>query len=309
MVLGVSLMCYRAVPSLLAGVALQLTLARPSPAAMITGTVIGEGAHPIAGATVQIVRAQPPCDTTTVADGTFSLPCAATGRYVVRASFGDLRAWEIEDVELGPDRAVHLNFLLLPAAAVAPAGSVPAAAADTTGFWSRRVPNPTLATWQGRAVTLRTAAIAVGAVAFLLGALTMLALGRRFGIETRRLSAGEVGDLILNPHMPAAGERVTPVAVAGARGAAATVSYGVDEIAGALAARRYGLVFVALVLAPGWFALFALALATAIMVGQELYLFCAMLLVPAGFAFTAVMIGIQAVSRRGKAIAAHTADR
>jgi hypothetical protein len=107
--------------------------------------------------------------------------------------------------------------------------------------------------------------------------------------------------------MPAAGERVTPVAVAGARGAAATVSYSVDEIADALAARLW-LVFVALVLAPGWFALFALALATAIMVGQELYLFCAMLLVPAGFAFTAVMIGIQAVSRRGKP-SRHTADR
>ena len=302
------MMCYRAVSPLVACVALELALAQPASAAVITGTVIGEGARPVAGAAVQIVGAQPPCETTTAADGTFSLPCAATGRYTVRASFGDLRAWEIEDIELGPELQVHLNFLLLPATAGAPAGSLPAATAQTVGFWSRRVPNPTLATWQGHAITLRIVAIAAGAVAFLLGGLTMLALGRRFGIETRRLSTGEVGDMILNPPMPAAGERVTPMAVAGARGAAATVGYGADEIAGALAARRYGLVFVALVLAPGCFALFALALTTAIMVGQELYLFCAMLLVPAGFALTAVMIGIQAVRRRANGIAAHSAD-
>jgi hypothetical protein len=90
------------------------------------------------------------------------------GRYVVRASFRDLRAWEIGDVEIGLDRAVHLN-LLLPATAVAPAGSVPAAAADG------RVLVPACRKSHagdvaGRAVTLRTAAIAVGAVAFLLGA-------------------------------------------------------------------------------------------------------------------------------------------
>jgi hypothetical protein len=49
MVRGAWLMCCRAVPSLLAGVALQLTLAWPSPAAVITGTVIGE-AQRVAGA-------------------------------------------------------------------------------------------------------------------------------------------------------------------------------------------------------------------------------------------------------------------
>src|SRR5262245_5032012 len=109
-VLGAWMMCYRAVSPLVARVALELALAQPASAAVITGTVIGEGARPVAGAAVQIVGAQPPCETTTAADGTFSLPCAATGRYTVRASFGDLRAWEIEDIELGPGRAVHLNL-------------------------------------------------------------------------------------------------------------------------------------------------------------------------------------------------------
>jgi hypothetical protein len=262
---------------------------------VITGTVIGEGARPVAGATVQVVGARPPCETATGADGTFTLSCAAAGRHAVRASFGDLRPWEIVDIELGPEREIHLNFMLVPAAAMVPA--VPGAPTDTPGFWSRRLPNPVLATWQGRSMTLRAGAIAVAAVSFVLGALTMLALGRRFGGERRRLSASEVGDIVLNPHMPAAGERVTPIAVAGARGASATVSYSADEIGSALAARRYGLVFVALVIAPGFFALFSLALAAAILVGQELYLFCAMLLVPAGFVITPIMIGIQAARR------------
>src|SRR5689334_6527734 len=48
-------------------------------AATITGTVIGEGAHPVAGATVFVVGALPPCTTTSGPDGTFSLACAATG--------------------------------------------------------------------------------------------------------------------------------------------------------------------------------------------------------------------------------------
>jgi hypothetical protein len=219
----------------------------------------------------------------------------------VRASLGDLHPWEIADIELGPDREVHLNFMLLPASAMAPQAFPPRGEAETVGFWSRPVPNPIVATWHGRALTLRIIAIAVGAVSFVLGAATMLALGRYFGVETRRLSAGEVGDMVLNPHRPGAGERVTPIAVVGARGASATVGFGADEIAGALAARRYGTVFLALVVAPGWFALFALALATAIMIDQELYLFCAMLLVPAGFVFTSIMIGIQALGR-GRAI-------
>jgi hypothetical protein len=270
-------------------------------AAVITGSVIGEGARPIGGATVEVLRAasEPRCATTSAADGTFSLSCAATGRHVVRASFGDLRPWEVEDVELGPGREIHLNFLLLPATATAPAGSLPGGPADTGGFWSRRVPNPVLGSWRGSPITLRVLAIGVAVVSFVLGALTMMALGRRFGVETRRLSAGEVGDMILNPHMPAAGERVTPIAVAGARGASATVSYDADKIAAALAARRYGLVFVALVVAPGLFALFSLALAVAILVGQEAYLLCGMLLVPAGFLLTSVMMGLQAFRRGG----------
>jgi hypothetical protein len=274
-----------------------------SRAALISGTVIGDGARPIAGATVQVVRAasKPPCETTTAADGTFSLSCPATGRHVVRASFGDLRAWEIDGVELGPGREVYLNFMLLPVATAAPAGALPGGPTDTAGFWTRPLPNPVLATWEGNPITLRVLAIGVAAVSFLLGASTMMSLGRRFGVQTRRLSAGEVGDMILNPHMPAAGERVSPIAVAGARGVSATVSYGADEIAAALAAHRYGLVFVALVVAPGLFALFSLALAVAMLVGQEAYLLAALLLVPAGFALTPLVIGIQAFRRRGKA--------
>jgi hypothetical protein len=274
-----------------------------SRAAVITGSVIGEGAHPVAGATVQVVSTPPDerCQTTTAVDGTFSHTCAAIGRYVVRASFADLRPWEVADVELGPGHEIHLNFMLLPATTTAPVGGLPSDAPSPGGLWSQRVPNPVVFTWSDRAITLRLFAIVVGAVSFVVGALTMLALGRRFGIETRRLSAGEVGDMILNPHRPTAGERVTPIAVVGARGASATVSYDADGIAAALAARRYGLVFVALVVAPGLFALFALGLAVAMLVGQEWYLLCGMLLVPAGFVVTSVVIGVQAFARREKA--------
>jgi hypothetical protein len=69
----------------------------------------------------------------------------------------------------------------------------------------------------------------------------------------------------------------------------------------ALAERRYGLLFLSLVVAPGLFALCSLAFAVAMLVGQELYLFYAMLVVPAGFVLTAVMIGVQALTRRGRA--------
>ena len=263
--------------------------------ALITGMVIGERYRPVGGATVQVVPngMEKPCETTTAADGTFSLSCVATGRYAVRASFGQLRPWEIEDVELGPGRSVYLNFMLLPVGATA-SGALPSSVTDETGFWTRRVPNPVLATWNGSAITLRILAIVVAAVSFVLGASTMMWLGRRFGMEKRRLSEGEVGDLLLNPHMPAAGERVSPVAVVGARGASANVSYGVEEIAAALAAHRYGLVLVALVIAPGLFASFSIALLTAILVGQDVYLLFAMLLVPAGFIATPIVIGIGA---------------
>jgi hypothetical protein len=271
-----------------------------SRATIITGSVIGEGARPIAGATVEVVRAaaEPRCATTTTADGTFSLVCEASGRHTVRASFGDLRPWQVDEVELGPGHEVHLNFMLLPATMTAAAGGSPTESTETAGFWSRRLPNPVVATWQGRPITLRVSAIATAAVSFLLGALTMLALGRRFGVETRRLSPGEVGDLVLNPHMPSVGQRVSPIAVAGARGASATVSFGADEIAAALGARRYGVVVLALVVAPAFFALFSLALAAAMLAGQELYLFLAMLIVPTGFLLTPIVIGIQAITRR-----------
>jgi hypothetical protein len=274
-----------------------------SPPSTITGTVIGAGARPVAGASVRVVRdaSEPPCETTTAADGTFSLSCAATGRHVVRASFGDLRPREIDDVELGPGREVYLNFMLLPAAATAAAGPLPGEEVDTPGFWSRRLPNPVLATWQGSPLTLRVLAIGVAAASLLFGAWSVMLLGRRFGVETRRLSAGEVGDMLLNPNVPTAGERVSPIAVVGARGAAATVSYGSDQIAAVLAARRYGLLLVALVIAPGLFAVFSLALAVAMMVGQELYLLCPLLLVPAGFLLTPIVIGIQAFRRRRQA--------
>ena len=265
----------------------------------ITGSVIGEGTRPVAGATVEVVTtpSEPACATTTAADGTFSLACMATGPHVVRASFGDLRPWEVADVELGPGHEIHLNFMLLPANWTTAAQAATVDASDAPGFWTQRVPNPVLASWRQRPITLRAVAIAVAPISFLLGALTMMALGRRFGVETRRLSAGEVGEMVLNPNMPTVGERVTPVAVAGARGASATVSYGADEIAAALAARRYGLLFAALIVAPALFGLFSLAMALAMLIGQETYLLCAMLLVPVGFLVTPIIIFVQACNR------------
>jgi hypothetical protein len=271
-----------------------------SSAAVITGSVIGTGAQPVASAIVEVVGATPACRTTTAADGTFSMECGASGMHVVRASLGDLRPWQVDDIDLAPGREFHLNFMLLPASATGTDAAVAVSASAASVPASGRLPNTIVASWQDRPITLRMAAIGVAAISFVLGALTMLALGRRFGIKTRSLSPNEVGDMVLNPNMPTAGERVTPIAVAGARGAAASVSYGADEIATALADRRYGLLFVALVIAPGLFALFSLALAVAMMVGQELYLFYAMLLVPAGFVLTAIMIGAQALTRYGK---------
>lgn len=267
---------------------------------IITGTVIGEGARPVAGATVRVVTApsEPACEATTIADGTFSLSCTATGQHVLRASFGDLKPWEIGDVELGAGNEIHLNFMLLPATANAGLQAASDGASGAPGFWTRRVPNPVVASWRQYPLTLRVVAIGVAVISFLLGALTMVALGRRFGVQTTNLSAGEAGDMILNPNMPTAGERVTPVAVAGAQGASATVSYGADEIAAALAARRYGLLFAALVVAPALFGLFSLALAVAMLIGQETYLLYAMLLVPAGFLVTPIIIFLQARKRR-----------
>ena len=270
--------------------AIALSTATAS-AVTITGSVIGEGARPIAGATVFVVGALPPCTTTTGPEGTFSFSCEATGTRTVRATFGDLRPWQVDDVPLEPNADVHLNFMLLPATAATP----PAA---EEGLWTRPVPNPVVATWGERPITLRALAIVVAVVSFPLGALTMLALGRRFGVQTRRLSADEVGDMVLNPVRPTVGERTTPIATVGAGGAKATVSYGVDEIATAVAARRWGLVLTALVVVPGLFAAATLGFGVALLVGQETWLLAAMLLVPAGFLLTAVVIGVQALGRR-----------
>jgi hypothetical protein len=275
---------------------LVLAAATTAHAAVIAGTVIGEGARPIAGATVYVVGALPPCTTTSGSDGTFSFSCEATGVHAVRATFGDLRPWQIDDIALAPDADVHLNFLLLPATAP----TLPASPAVTAepGFWSRPVPNPVLTTWGERPITLRLLAIVVAATCFPLGGLTMLALGRRFGVRTRSLSAGEVGDMILNPVRPTVGERTTPIATVGARGAEATVSFGADEIATALAEKRWGVVLASLVVAPGLFAASTLGFVLALLVGQETWLLAAMLLVPAGFVVTAVVIGVQALRRR-----------
>jgi hypothetical protein len=267
-------------------------------AATITGTVIGEGARPIAGATVFVVGALPPCTTTSGPDGIFSFSCAATGMHAVRATFGDLRPWQVDDIALAPDADVHLNFMLLPVTAPTLPSSMEPVGTAEPGFWSRPVPNPVVATWGERPITLRMLAIVVAALCFPLGALTMFALGRRFGVQTRRLSPDEVGDMVLNPNRPTVGERTTPIATVGARGAEATVSYGADEIAAALAEKRWGLVLAALVVAPGLFAASTFGFGVAVLVGQETWLLAAMLLVPAGFLLTPIMIGVQALGRR-----------
>lgn len=163
--------------------------------------------------------------------------------------------------------------------------------------WTMPVPNPIVAHWHGRAISLRLAAAVVAAISFVLGAMAMLGLGRRFGVATRSLTSEEVGEMILNPQRPAVAERVQPIATAGARGAEATVSFGADEIAAALAQRRYGVVLLALVVAPFLFALASAGFAVALLVEQELWLLLAMLLVPAGFIATAMVIGVQALSR------------
>lgn len=273
-----------------------------SNAALLTGTVIDAGGRPVAGAAVQVVGASgdPSCTALTAADGTFSLHCAVSGRRAVRASRDDLQAWEIDDVELGPEREVYLNFMLR-----SPNAAIPLAApAQVDGLWSRYVPNPTLFQWRESPITLRMLAIATAVASFLLGACAMIWVGRRFGVETRRMAAGEVGDMALNPHIPAAGQRVAPVAVAGARGASVGIRVSVEEIAGALSTRQYGLVLVALVVAPGLFAVFSLALATAMLVGHERYLLVAMLFVPAAFLLVPLGIGFRAVaearSQRGR---------
>lgn len=276
---------------------LLLLDASSATAALISGSVVGPEGGPFGGAIIEVVspNGERRCATVSPPDGRFALPCDASGPHTVRASSGNLQPWEIADVELAPDRTLELNFLL-GSTNVGADTTVPLnAAPEPAGFWTRRLPNPVVAHWGAMPVTLRAAAVAAAAIAFVLGALTMIALGRRLGVEVRRLSPDAVGDLLLNPQRPAVGERLTPIAVVGARGAEATISYGADEIAAALAAGRYGMVFVALVIAPGLFALGALAFAFALLAGQEAYLFYGMLMVPAGFVLTALIIGVQAM--------------
>ncbi len=267
--------------------------------ASITGMVIGDDGLPVGGATVHVEprAGERPCAARTAADGAFSLRCDVSGRHVVRASCDGRIPWEIGDVELGPERTVYLNFMLRSAAGSAAAEPRPEHGAHATAFWTRPLPNPVLLTWNGRALYLRHLAIGVAAVSFVLGTLTMLAVGRHVGVGVRRLSAEEVGDQVLNPPMPGPGERVQPIATIGARGTSATVAFGADEIAAALHARRYGLVLASLVIAPLLFASFAAALAVAMLVGQEHYLFAMSLLVPAGFVLTAAIIGVQGIRR------------
>lgn len=265
-------------------------------AALLSGNVVGPDGRPFGSAIVEVVtpNGERRCATVSAPDGRFALPCDAVGPHTVRASSGTLQPWEIADVELAPDRTLELNFLLR-SADVDSGTSIPMSAdPEPGGFWTRRLPNPVVGHWGATPVTLRAVAVAVAVIAFVLGALTMVALGRRIGVEYRRLSPDEVGDMVLNPQRPAVGERLTPIAVVGGHGAEARISYGADEIAAALAAGWYGVVFVALVIAPGLFALCALAFAFALLAGQEACLFYAMLMVPAGFVLTALIIGVQA---------------
>jgi len=143
-------------------------------AVTITGSVIGEGARPIAGATVFVVGALPPCTTTTGPEGTFSFSCEATGTHTVRATFGDLRPWQVDDVPLEPNADVHLNFMLLPATTA----SAPAAA---HGLWTRPVPNPVRPTVGVGQETWLLAAMLLVPAGFVLTAVMIgvQALGRR----------------------------------------------------------------------------------------------------------------------------------
>src|SRR5262245_27602942 len=98
----------------LLGTALFAAASSRAQAAVISGVVIGEGARRIGGALVEVVKpaSGTPCETRSADDGTFKLPCDASGVPTVRASFEGLRPWEIADVELAADREVYLNFVL-----------------------------------------------------------------------------------------------------------------------------------------------------------------------------------------------------
>lgn len=253
--------------------------ARPT---IITGAVLGEGLRPLGGARVRVVG-QEGCATATRSNGSFELHCAATGVHVLEASSGALAPSRIEGVELGPDRLAQLTFLLQPATAAV------ATTANVDGLGAP-LPNPVVATWLGRAVSLRALGVMVAAAAFLLGIACLLVVARRLGMERRRLSKPEAAELVLNARNRLA-ERVRPVVAAGARGVQWFASYGVEEIATAIQARRYGLV-AASVFAPASIGVAALGFLLALLVGQPRYLFAFLLLVPAGFLVTPlVMLG------------------
>jgi hypothetical protein len=253
--------------------------------AVITGTVLGPGLRPLAGASIAVVDAG--CETVSGADGTFTLRCEATGPRRVRAFAGGGPASE-QEVELGPDRMIHLNFLLAPPVVAAPApvdGSI--------------LGNPVVTSLGGRPLTLRALGVVMAVAGFVLGFLAMLVVGRGLGlvVEKRRLDAGEVGELVLNAGKLRS-ERLHPVAVVGATGRSWSLSYGADELAAAFAARRHGWIAASLV-PPILVATAVVGFALALMVGQPLYLFLAMLLVPLGFLVTPVMIVVQARKRAG----------
>lgn len=262
---------------------LALPAAAGAAPATITGTVLGQDLRPLANASIAVVDAG--CETVTGADGTFTLRCAAAGLRRVRALTGDRMSEQ--EVELGPDRMVHLNFLLAPVPVSVPAAET----SDQAGMLG----NPVLTTLGGRAVTLRVLGVVVAAAGFLLGFLSMLVVSRGLGlvVEKRRLSADEVGDLVLNAGKILRSERVQPVAVAGARGASYSLSYGVEDLEAAFAARRYGWI-VASLIPPLLVALAVVGFAVALLVGQPLWLFGAMMLVPLGFLVTPVIIVVKA---------------
>jgi len=83
----------------------------------------------------------------------------------------------------------------------------------------------------------------------------------------------------------------------GARGVEWSTSYGAEEIAAAVKARRWGLVLASL-LAPVLIGVATLGFSLALLVGQPRYLFGLMLLVPAGFVVTPLVLVVQALRGR-----------
>jgi hypothetical protein len=253
--------------------------------------VIGEGARPIAGATIEVLGAQPPCVALSGADGTFSFNCAASGRRVVQARQGGLVPWRSDEVMLEPLAELHLNFLLKAQAA-------PPALADES-WLEDPLPNPVLGAAAGHPITLRAFGVVLAVVGFVLGAVLMVGVGRHLRVEKQRLSSGEVADLVMNAGRPL-GQRLAASA-AGTAGAQVTVSYGADELAAALVAGRMGVVAVAL-LAPLLVGVAVVGFALAALVGQPRYLFGGMMLVAAGFVIVPVIITVQAVRKSRRVV-------